>query len=66
MRYHAAVWRPRLSVALLMLSAAVPFVAAAEDAQPGRQLYLQYCSACHGRARCPYALTLGIHMGDSL
>ena len=48
MRHHAVVWRPRLSAVLLVLSAAVPFVAAAGDAQPGRQLYLRYCSACHG------------------
>jgi mono/diheme cytochrome c family protein len=48
MRHHAVVWRPRLSVVLLVLSAAVPFGAAAGDTQPGRQLYLQYCSACHG------------------
>jgi mono/diheme cytochrome c family protein len=33
---------------LLVLSAAVPFVAAAENAESGRQLYLRYCSACHG------------------
>jgi mono/diheme cytochrome c family protein len=47
MRYQA-LWRPRVSMALLVLAACVPFVAAAEDAQPGRQLYLRYCSACHG------------------
>ena len=48
MRHRAAVWRLRVSAALLVLSAAVPLLAAAEDAQPGRQLYLRYCSACHG------------------
>ena len=47
MRYQA-LWRPRMSVALLVLSTAVPSVAAAESAESGRQLYLRYCSACHG------------------
>jgi len=48
MAYHAAFCRRHGSVALLVVSLAIPFVAGAEDAQPGRQLYLQYCSACHG------------------
>ena len=39
-------------VALVMavLVARAQRAAAAEDAQPGRALYLKYCSACHGPA----------------
>jgi mono/diheme cytochrome c family protein len=32
----------------LILCALVPLVWAAGDDPPGRQLYLRYCSACHG------------------
>lgn len=42
------VWRPLVAVIPLVLLATEPFVSAAEKADPGRQLYLRYCSACHG------------------
>jgi mono/diheme cytochrome c family protein len=47
MRHRSMLWTPLLTVPLVLL-AAVPFVSAAEDAQPGEHLYLRYCSACHG------------------
>ena len=46
MRYRPVLWRP--VVALIPLVLAVVSLVAAEDAQPGRELYLRYCSACHG------------------
>jgi mono/diheme cytochrome c family protein len=51
MRNRGALWNPLMSLVVLALGAADPFVSpvsAAEDGQPGRQLYLRYCSACHG------------------
>lgn len=33
----------------LMLGACGPSAGAAEQEHPGKQLYLQYCGACHGR-----------------
>jgi mono/diheme cytochrome c family protein len=46
----------RAKTMLLVLVTTIAFAAAAnrataaEDAQPGRALYLKYCSACHGTA----------------
>lgn len=45
MRYSLAAFA---SAIFLMLSAPAPFARAAENEEPGRQLYLRYCSACHG------------------
>ena len=48
MRDRAERWMPGVLVMLAALGVSVPLVRAAEDAHPGRQLYLKYCSACHG------------------
>jgi mono/diheme cytochrome c family protein len=33
---------------VFVMLAAAPFIWAAENDEPGRSLYLRYCSACHG------------------
>jgi mono/diheme cytochrome c family protein len=51
MRYPRTLRSAVVSAFVLVLGACEPFdssVWAAEDGQSGRQLYLRYCSACHG------------------
>ena len=49
MRCRSVVWRALVAVIALTLLAPVTLASAAGDAEPGRQLYLRYCSACHGQ-----------------
>jgi len=48
MRDRASTAMALAFVLLVGRSARAPLASAAEDAEPGRQLYLKYCSACHG------------------
>ena len=48
MRYRGAFGRPLMCAMLVLLGARVPLVSAAENDETGRELYLRYCSACHG------------------
>jgi mono/diheme cytochrome c family protein len=49
MRDRAPAWMLPLAFVLLVgLANLAPLASAADDADPGRQLYLKYCSACHG------------------
>ena len=48
MRYHAEACRRLVLASLVVLGVAVSLVSAAESDEPGKELYLRYCSACHG------------------
>jgi len=48
MRYCSVVAKVLAWILFSMLSAAGPYLLAAEHEHPGKQLYLQYCGACHG------------------
>jgi mono/diheme cytochrome c family protein len=48
MLYCAVALRPFANVLLLVMFGAAQFAWAAGNDEPGRLLYLRYCSACHG------------------
>jgi mono/diheme cytochrome c family protein len=48
MRYPPVIAGAFVSMILFELGATAPPTRAAEQEQPGRQLYLRYCGACHG------------------